>query len=152
MNNVIFNFHITIKKFFLLGIASLQDLNDIISGRVLMIDVRNSTEFAMERLENSVNVPYSDVLNGAFLLNDTEFLTKYGIYKPSVNQSFIVSGFENDISRQAAKYLRIMLGYSGIKIYYGYIEDWQSTGGTVLTRDGRWVKHIFITHAGNFSI
>ena len=133
--------------------ASLQDLNDVINGRILMIDVRNETEYyTTERFENSVNIPLSDILNGAFRLNDTEFLTKYGIYQPSVNQSFVVSGFKSDISRQAAKYLRIMLGYSGIKIYYGNISDWRNADGALLTSDGRWVKNVFITHGGNSEI
>ena len=121
-----------------------------------MIDVRNRTEFDLElrqgnmRLENSVNIPLSDILDGAFRLNDTEFLTKYRINKPSVNQSFVISGFESNISRQAAKYLRMILGYSGIKIYYGTIDDWRKAGGAVITIDGRWLKNIFFTHEGNF--
>ena len=121
-----------------------------------MIDVRNVRNKAeyntMERFEHSVNIPVNDMLNGAFRLNDKEFLTKYGIYKPSVNQSIVVSGFESDISSFAAKYLRIMLGYSGIKIYYGNISDWRNADGALITSEGRWVKNVLITHGGDSEI
>ena len=58
-------FHHAIINFDILGIVTVQDLKEEMSNNVLVIDVRNKTDFEnVGRLEKSVNIPYPDILNG----------------------------------------------------------------------------------------
>ena len=58
--------------------------------RVVLIDVRNATELENPgQIPGSVNLPLHDIPD-SFLLNDGEFLEKYGFNKPKSDAKNVV--------------------------------------------------------------
>ena len=59
-------------------------------SRVLLVDVRNATELEDPgQIPGSVNLPLFEIPE-AFLLDDNEFLEKYGFNKPGIEAKNVV--------------------------------------------------------------
>ena len=102
------------------------------SGSVLVVDVRNRTDYNSEgSIPSSVNIPLHEVYDGAFLLPNYEFRRKYGIDKPGKNVKIIVSCYTGSLASLGSYYLS-NLGYSKSRAYQGSFNDWVSNGGSVI--------------------
>ena len=102
------------------------------SNSTLIIDVRNQTELILfGKIPNSVNIPFPEILSGAFQLNHTDFKSKYGVDMPPKGFTIVIYCTSGVRASKAARYLKDF-GYSNLNVYLGSFNDWLANGGTVV--------------------
>ena len=97
---------------------------------VLIVDVREPSEYSIVSIPGSINVPYRSHPDG-FTLGDAEFEKQFNVPKPSQDKELVfmcASGMRAGKAREVAA----SHGYSNTSIYPGSMNDWVSKGGDKL--------------------
>jgi len=103
-----------------------QGLED---SSIVVVDVRRHQELlATGKIPNSHNIPLAEI-EGAFLLNDPSFLTRYGFPKPAPHQ--LVLSCRTGRRTVKAWRLLVRLGYCEARHYGDSFTGWLNQGMTV---------------------
>lgn len=97
---------------------------------VVLVDVREPSEYEVVSIPGSLNVPYRSHPD-AFSLGATEFQQKFHFPKPDKNKEvifFCASGMR----ASNAQHVAAKDGYEHTAIYPGSMNDWVSNGGDKL--------------------
>lgn len=97
---------------------------------VVLIDVREPTEFEDVKIPGSYNVPFRSHPQG-FSLDDATFERTFGFPKPSKEKElvfFCASGRRGASAQSLAE----KSGYFNTSLYPGSVNDWVSKGGDKL--------------------
>ncbi|QID85633.1 RAD51D-like protein 1 [Saccharomyces pastorianus] len=117
------------------GITSykFEDMKRIVEKHdpnVVLVDVREPSEYSVVRIPGSINVPYRSHPD-AFALDSLEFKEQTGIPKPDTEKELIfycASGKRGDEAQKVAH----TNGYSNTSLYPGSMNDWVAHGGDKL--------------------
>lgn len=97
---------------------------------VVLVDVREPTEYDLVKIPGSVNVPFRSHPQG-FSLEDATFERTFGFPKPSKDKElvfFCASGRRGASAQSLAE----KSGYYNTSLYPGSVNDWVSKGGDKL--------------------
>lgn len=100
------------------SIASKEELNP----KVVLVDVREPSEFAEGHIPHAVNIPYKS-LPGALDLSPEEFEENFGFEKPGQDKELIFYCL-GGVRSTAAEELASSFGYKKRGNYLGSWEDW----------------------------
>lgn len=98
---------------------------------VVLVDVREPSEYSVVHIPGSINVPYKSHPEG-FKLSEPEFHSAFGINKPTEDKElvfFCASGMRAAKARSVA----FNHGFRNTAIYPGSMNDWVSNGGDKLS-------------------
>ncbi|CAB4252918.1 similar to Saccharomyces cerevisiae YOR285W RDL1 Protein of unknown function containing a rhodanese-like domain [Maudiozyma barnettii] len=111
--------------------SQMKDLATNRKPSVILVDVREPSEYAVVHIPGSINVPYKSHPNG-FALDASDFQSSFGIAKPTQDKElvfFCASGMRAAKARSVA----FNNGFPNTAIYSGSMNDWVSNGGDKLS-------------------
>ncbi|QLG71159.1 hypothetical protein HG535_0B01970 [Zygotorulaspora mrakii] len=114
----------TTKVFDFEGMKNLIKRKD---PSIVLVDVREPAECEVVKIPGSINVPFRSHPQG-FSLGDGEFLSTFGIPKPTKDKELV---FYCASGRRAASAESVAekSGYTHTALYPGSINDWVARGG-----------------------
>jgi len=94
------------------------------NGQCLLLDVRNSDEFAKGKIPSARLLPVSE-LEQALQLDNSQFEQKYGFTKPGTDQTILTyCGIGGRASRACG--ILLQHGYTGAVAYKGSWKEWSA--------------------------
>ncbi|XP_043113477.1 thiosulfate:glutathione sulfurtransferase [Puntigrus tetrazona] len=97
-------------------------------GSGLVVDVRNKDEVDRGRIPGSIHIPVGNV-ESDMSLDASEFQSKFGVDKPSLDSSELVfhcqMGRRGDVATEKAR----SLGFKNARNYAGGYKEWSEKGG-----------------------
>lgn len=97
---------------------------------VVLVDVREPSEYEIVHIPGSINVPYRSHPEG-FSLDPATFSQTFGVQKPPITKHLVfycASGRRGGMAREVAA----RAGYTDLSEYPGSMNDWVAHGGDKL--------------------
>lgn len=112
------------KKYDFDGIVTLVKTKP---SNVVLLDVREPSEFSVVQIPGSHNIPYKSAPD-ALALPAEEFQAKFGFSKPAKDAELVVFCAAGRRA-EGAQGKAVANGYTNVSIYPGSMNDWVAKGG-----------------------
>ncbi|CCF55859.1 hypothetical protein KAFR_0A04240 [Kazachstania africana CBS 2517] len=112
---------------------NFQDMKELVAKHdpnVVLVDVREPSEYSVVNIPGSINVPYRSHPD-AFALDTEAFEKTFGVQKPNAEKElvfFCASGMRGAKAQNVAA----NNGYKNSAVYPGSMNDWVGQGGDKL--------------------